>query len=178
MFDRTTRRVTGVMATLRLGAIAGGTGLAYHDPKDVFETRTDPEFEASMQRAWTAARRAAGAPADLDGRWRLAGPWPPSHAASWWRAAPGLRPLPEARDRSASGAAFRGWWHALKGLWPDNDVIVLAAVASDDGEFAPVDHVDEKLDAIVEQRVFDTVLVCQRNGDSAPARDGIRVVRI
>jgi hypothetical protein len=76
---------------------------------------------------------------------------------------------------SASGAAARGWWHALHGNVPDAEVVVLAQVSGDGQSFETVSCIAEKIQAIVREgmksdgaQAFDTIVVADRaQGDAA-----------
>lgn len=60
---------------------------------------------------------------------------------------------------SAGGAAALGWYHALRGSYPDREVIVFAAISDDRKSFAEVAGVSHKTRAVVEAGRFDTILV-------------------
>jgi hypothetical protein len=64
------------------------------------------------------------------------------------------------RARSASGAATRGWWHALMGKVPDEGVMVVAQVdAMDILRFQGVDGVTAKTHAMASNGRCDTLVV-------------------
>ena len=151
------RTTEGFLATLELQMLGGGAGETFHDPVDAFTTRFDAHFEMSIRQAWTAARRLAAREGvdvtRLEGRFRIL--------------ARDDHPLPEITDRSASGAAARGWWYALMDKVPDEGVIVLAQVvpagaseaADDELVFGEVGGVPAKVRAIAADGRFDTIAV-------------------
>jgi hypothetical protein len=169
----------GILATLRLQLVSDGHGEVYHDPGDVFTTKTDRDFDESMTLAWMSARHSASQEHKVDGRWRIEGPWR-SFTCGWWRPESKWPPLAEATQQSASAAAFRGWWHVLEGLQPHNELIVIAAVDSADGHVTSVDRegLSQKMQAIVNCKLFDTVLVCRNNLADVQGHAGIGVVVI
>jgi hypothetical protein len=124
----------GVVALLELTLLENGCGAVCRHPD--WTANVAEEFTDSMTTAWEAARGAiAGDPrvpsaesssapraaVDFDGVWRI------HSLADSVEISPG-RPIPEARGTSAGGAALRGWWHLLRGLTPDDGVIVCAEV--------------------------------------------------
>lgn len=149
----------GFVATLELELLSGGARQLAPHPAAAFEIICHDEFDLSMNRAWRAAAAAVRLERPCDGRWRLRRGAPFSEPAS---------PIElEAVDgASASGAALRGWWYALKGRVPDEGVVVLAQVV--DGRSSclqTVGGIRAKVAAIAREGrapdglAFDTVFV-------------------
>jgi hypothetical protein len=146
----------------------GGADVVAQHPADACAARSpDDPFLDSMRDAWHAALALARAedpqlPA-VDGRWRAVGG--------------DGRPFPvRLTGRSASGAAARGWYYALRKKIPDEGVIVIAQVrptshdlAKGKFELAGVDAkgVAPKVRAIVDAKRFDTVVIAKGNDTDA-----------
>jgi hypothetical protein len=164
----------GFLATLILEVLEPGRGAVFHHPQDAFVTNADEAFVAAMRDAWKSAGQLAQAPGvaiyTQDGRWQLRR---------------GGDPEAQANDRSASGAAARGWWCALTGKVPDEGLIVLAQVDPEDVQrLQDVEGVRAKTQAIAADGRFDTIVVASTaNQNEAQAAlqeagqlDHIRVV--
>lgn len=146
-----TKDADGFLATLVLEVLEPGCGEVFHAPQDAFHTRPDEAFAAAMWDAWRGACQRAMARGvtvhTRDGRWRLL----QMHT-----------PILEANDRSASGAAARGWWFALRNKVPDKGVLVLAQVdPADPTRLKGVNKVYEKTQAIAadQRKHVDTIVI-------------------
>lgn len=153
----------GFVATLELALLAPGGGESFHAPQDAFHTRPDARFVAAMHDAWVSARlmaQAHGVAAGLtDGRWRLK---------------LGSGPAAYAEDRSASGAAARGWWAALTGKVPDAGLVVIAQVDAEAvTQLRGVDGVFAKTQAIVAEGRLGTIVVAS-TANQREAEDTLR----
>lgn len=157
----------GFLPTLTLEVLSPGCGDVFHSPQDAFRTHADEAFIASMRDAWQGARQLlqveAGELSARDGRWRL------QHH-------PSATPVAVAQNRSASGAAARGWWHALQGKVPDRGLVVIAQVDPKD-VLRLIGVADQgvlvKTQAIAEDiRGFDTIVVAHQD-DAAAALQGL-----
>lgn len=154
----------GFLPTLTLDVLKPGSGEVFHDPGDAFHTYADDNFLASMQEAWYGALDLAqqGAKRVWDGRWSLR-----------QGRTPGSKPVSVANGRSASGAAARGWWHALMRKVPDEGVIVIAQVGAvgKDGvmQLKGVDDrgVFVKTQALAQDPRFDTIVVASQQDEVA-----------
>lgn len=160
----------GHVATLVLEVLQPGGGQVFIHPEDTLRTYARDDFVEAMQAAWEAAKALIPREGDslFDGRWRL------------------LRPdnLPESEvsGPSAGGAAALGWYHALKGTFPDERVIVLARIDRA-GRFGPVGEVKAKVGAIAEDGRFDTIVVVggENQGQAEQelrSRNKLRVIRV
>lgn len=149
---------SGSLATLVLDILKPGGGQVFHHPEDSLKSYPYPDFDKAMQDAWAAAKELArkeGTDVLFDGRWRLLDN--------------DGRPVKEVCGRSASGAAARGWYHALRGTVPDEGVIVLAQVDIT-GVLQGVSGVPAKVKTIVEDGHIDTIVVAsQENRAEAEA---------
>lgn len=147
----------GFRAMLVLEVLAPGNEGVFHHPDDAFVTYADADFVAAMQDAWHGAheliqQQEQKAPS-WDGRWRLLRE---------------RRPATAAHDRSASGAAARGWWHALTQHVPDEGVIVIAQVDPDNVmQLQGVDGMLAKTQAIAQDPQFDTIVVASKQDEEA-----------
>ena len=156
----------GVLAALLLEVLEPGSGEVFHAPEDVFLTCANADFLTSMQKAWDGAWPSAptqeGTKRIWNGRWRLL-----------QGKEPGSQPVEVANGGSASGAAARGWWHALRQQVPDDRVIVIAQVDTVDNEgvlwLKGVDDagVFVKTQAIAQDRQFDTIVVASEDNKEA-----------
>lgn len=203
----------GFLATLTLEVLEPGCGAVFHDPHDAFCTRADAAFVAAMQDAWRGARlliqtqaQEQTPPQEQDRQTQEPNRQAQSQAREpdrqaqtqaaklpqWdgrWRLLRGGGPAAEANDRSASGAAARGWWFALTDKVPDEGVIVVAQV--DENDVTQLKGVDDvgvvaKTKAIAADGRFDTIVVAtatnQREAEAALREVGklgpIRVVNL
>lgn len=146
---------TGLLTTLVLEVVEPGCGQVFLDRQQVFRSRIDEEFLSSMNRAWDAARVDV-TDKNVDGRWRVLGGWrknPPERTH--------LPFLLEADSSSASGAAARGWWFALRSLASDDAVVAVMQVGKEGRLEAVADEgIVAKMTAIATDRSagFDTVI--------------------
>jgi hypothetical protein len=159
----------GRVVTLVLEVLECGAWQVAHHPVDHLATSVDPAFAASMEDAWEAAREQVESEGielpPVDGRWRVL---------------EGSLPVPLIAGRSASGAAARGWYFALRDRVPDEEVMVLAEVKRVAPEapgprrfvLGPVDGVRPKVRAIAADGRFDSLVVVSPGpGDPASRRD-------
>lgn len=149
--------IQGFHATLVLEVLAPGNEGVFHHPDDAFVTYADADFVAAMQDAWHGAHELIHQQEQTvpswDGRWRLLRE---------------RRPATAAHDRSASGAAARGWWYALTHKVPDEGVIVIAQVDPDNVmQMKGVDGVSAKTQAIAQDPRFDTIVVASKQDEEA-----------
>lgn len=184
------------LATLGLEVVTPGHGQLVHHPRDYFQTKAFGGFPESMTDAWTAARNLLtpapkenveeadreeepgndnGVDLACDGTWRVIRGWEPGHVTGGVQPRI-VDPVGRVEDRSASGAALRGWWCALQGRKDDDRVIVVAAVEPDPiapSGFRPahVDGIRLKMKAIADDGRFDTVVVADE--DKGEARTGL-----
>jgi hypothetical protein len=125
---------------LEVTGVEGGTGQQWLHPS--FEHRsTDVSagggtFAEGLSRTWETARTADSQPASFDIFWRVRS------------ADGGPLPLMKLDGPSASGAAYRAFWHIAKGLHIDPYVYVLADATTCDGYLQAVGHLREKIIAI------------------------------
>jgi len=147
LFDQKSRQ--GIIATLRLESILGGSGQITHHPIDVFSPG-GTGFPDSIEAAWSAALNCLNKEGTevqhRDGRWRL---------------------LQKGKDipfqdgvggGSAGGAAMLGAYLAMQKKRPEKGVIVLAEV-DQEMNMSSVESVAEKVKAIAKDVNFDTILV-------------------
>jgi hypothetical protein len=167
------------VVSLHLEVLKGGIDDVFLHPADALRTHCMDRFADAMGQAWKAARgRVEGESAvKCCGRYRVL-----KNGEAFCR---------ELDGTSAGGAAFRGWYHALKGQVPDPEVIVLAALKLDrEGRaigLEPVDGLDRKVEAIDGLRPIrhDTIVVADHEQAEEVARilkkkesDDVRVVRV
>lgn len=162
----------GGLAVLTLEVFTPGHGRLFHHPEDVLTAAFDGRFLRSLRAAWyIASRHLLGAEQPgFDGRWRVS-------AYGGWGAVDGIG------GASASGAALRGWLHALQRRWPDEQVIVIAEVSDQqrhNGSTRRVlgdvstDSIKSKVGAICGARAFDTIVVAGEK-TAAEVRDELEV---
>ena len=159
-------KTRGHVMDLRLEILPDGAGAVAQHPANALTIRCDKEFHDGMVEAWVAALKGVEA-RNFDGRWSL-------HDVPNEIAELGTR------GRSATGAGFRGWSHALGEQIPDPEVLVLAQFC-EDGSLSGVNGVDTKVRAALESRYIDTIVVCKANAWEATAtckeigKEGVRV---
>jgi hypothetical protein len=106
-----------------------------------------PEFVSAMDNAWKAAMnlttRTHNSP--KAGCWRLID----SDVASL------------GYGDSAGGAAALGWYHLLQGTNPDKEIIVMTSI-DEQGNLGKVAGIPEKITAVVDSGLFDTVVVASQ----------------
>jgi HEAT repeat protein len=159
------------LAHLDLEVIQAGDGKLFVDPRDAFADVTPdfvasfPDFVASLELAFKAAQQKLLFTQPCSGRYRVRFEVRPTD-----RPLEGDRPLqrPSGIDGlSAGGAAVCGWWHALNGTIPDQEIVVLARLKSVDNGFVldGVRGVEAKVNAIIEAGRYDTIVVACEEDD-------------
>lgn len=160
----------GVLATLELEVLDDGVGHVSQHPRDLFSVAMFHEtFITSLRHAWAAAQQLYQEHEPdyrlHDARWRLVGQ---------------LDGLP-VEGPSASGAAARGFYLALRKKFEDESLIVFAAVDPDRPlQLSGVGRVFEKARAVVRAGRFDTIVVASAE-DAADARRalaGVHGIRV
>jgi len=161
---------TLVLETLEDPASSGESEMesrVCHDALHASTSFVTQGFCKSIRDAWVTAMKAEsrGLNKPLTGRWRLYKEWQPRPASETPQV-----PLPRADDRSASGAALRGWMHALRGWHPDDELIVIAQVSKrGDGIHGLGDKIAPKVEKIRGDGRLDTIVV-------ASLEDGLAAV--
>jgi hypothetical protein len=131
---------TGFLASLELELLPEGTGEIALHLGNSFDTSCQLSFERSMGHAWKMAMQAMSPAPVVDGRWHVV---PLSTDQSQ------EQEFLEVSGASAGGAAARGWWHLLNRKVPDDGVVVLARVSPDCTTLGSVDHIAQKVQAIL-----------------------------
>jgi hypothetical protein len=155
----------GILGTLQLELVEGA-GEVYLHPADALTTFAAEDFLKSMEDAWSAAcERARHADVSVDG---LAGRFRTLQDDG--------HPIPEISGTSAAGAAALGWYLAMRGMVPDEGVIVMAGIKHDGSGYTPhsVDGIDEKVRAVASYGRFDTIVV----GSSANQNEAKNAVAV
>jgi hypothetical protein len=125
-------RNKGAVATLEMELLPG-RGELYADPVAMAFVQCDSLFKASCENAHTYLNTLGWWRNDADVCWRI-------------QSTP---PLSSLTKGSAGGAFFSNLWHLLAGIRNDVSVTVSACIDAD-GRVSPVEHIEQKIHAILE----------------------------